>query len=484
MRIASLGAALVSLSMVMRPLAAQRPAPTIHVVDMIPAQFSGETNQDSEPFLAVNPATPDVMAASAFTADPAGAPNTAPIFVSRNGGLKWTLNSIVRSDQMTADISHAFSETGASWFAGILSRPMPSNDTVLKELNSLDVTSSTLSNEQATRNHVDQPFVVAANGRVYVGSNDFGASQGRTASVDVSLDGGKTYAIHRIETRKTSGQDGPSVRLTTSKDGTVYAALLAWRSTKGSDVTADVVVVRDDKGAVSASAFADLKDPSDSLAGRIVAKGVTIPWVNGAAIGNQRIGSTLSIAADPNNSATVYVAWGDRAGNGDIYTIHVRRSSDRGVTWSSDVRTLKNAVNVALAVADNGTIGLLYQQLDGTGAATRWSTRLEQTRNAFQTQQASELTRALVNHPSPQFQPYLGDYIMLIASGAEFRGVYSASNAADKANFPQGLPTYQRKADFTNKKLLDGAGGTVGVSIDPFYASVPVMTPGVQRSLP
>jgi hypothetical protein len=393
------------------------------------------------------------------------------------------LNSIVLSDRTTADISHAFIDTGANWFAGILARPMPPRDTTLKQLVASDVTASNLAVEQATRNHVDQPFVVAANQRVYIGSNDFGVADGRTATVDVSVNSGATYQVHRLEARDTSGQDGPSVRLSAARDGTVYGAYLAWRTFDGSLAQADVVVVRDDRGAVGQPAFQDLKDPADQISGRIVAANVSIPWSAGAALGNQRIGSTLSIVTDPNHSDTVYLAWGDRAGNGDIYTIHVRRSTDRGVTWSSDLRAVRNAVNVALAVADNGTVGLLLQQLDGAGSTAKWVTRLEQSRNAFQSQAIAVLTKTAAASPSPQFQPYLGDYIMLVASGAEFRGVYSASNLPDSANFPQRV-SFQRKADFAGKRLLDGAGGTVRVSIDPFYASVPVITANAAQSEP
>ena len=57
----------------------------LRVVNMIPQSLSGETNQDSEPNLAVNPANARFMAASAFTPNPTGSGN-APIYVSTDGG--------------------------------------------------------------------------------------------------------------------------------------------------------------------------------------------------------------------------------------------------------------------------------------------------------------------------------------------------------------------------------------------------------------
>jgi len=80
------------------------------IVNIIPNSLSGETNQDSEPSLAVNPANPLQIAASAFTPDPMGGPN-APIYVSTDGGQTWVLNSIVPSRRITGDISQNFSGT-------------------------------------------------------------------------------------------------------------------------------------------------------------------------------------------------------------------------------------------------------------------------------------------------------------------------------------------------------------------------------------
>src|SRR5439155_13123592 len=175
-------------------------------------------------------------------------------------------------------------------------------------------------------------------------------------------------------------QDGPSIRPALARDGTVYAAYFGWRSFDGSVATSDVVVMRDE---AAATTFQALRG-ADGLPGRFVAQRVKIPWANAPTLGQERIGSTLSIAVDPNNSSTVYVAWGDHGSKGDIYTLHVRRSTDRGVTWSkADLphTTIRNATNIALAVANNGTVGMLYQQL----SASRWVTHVVQSRDAFAT---------------------------------------------------------------------------------------------------
>jgi hypothetical protein len=449
-------------------------SPRTRVVNIIPTTLSGETSQDSEPFLAVNPVDPRRMVATAFTPNPNGSSaTTAPVFVSENGGLSWRLSNIVPSTVMTGDITVAGTGTPNRLYGGILRRP---GYLLLNELTTADFTSPTVMTVLASRSQVDQPFVrafrAAGNDRVYVGNNDFAAGL-RTATVDVSNDGGGTWASARIEARTTSGQDGPSIRPAVAPDGTVYAAYFGWRSFSGSVATSDVVVVRDDAWGGGATPFRALLG-ADGQPGVRVVQSVTIPWSNAPTLGQERIGSTLSTAVDPSDSAVVYVAWGDRVGNGDIYTIHVRRSTDRGATWSpNDLLTITDATNVALAVGCNGTVGVLFQQVTGSGASSRWVTHLVQTRNAFGRKRDAVLATVPATTPAFQFLPYIGDYAYLLASGSEFRGVFSANNTPDFANFPQGV-VYQRQADFNTHTLSNGTA-SVGISIDPFFFSVPMM---------
>jgi hypothetical protein len=447
---------------------------TIVLVNMIPESLSGETWQDSEPFLAVSSTDPQLMVASAFTPNPAGpSADLAPLYLTEDGGRTWRLCVVVPSRVMTSDITVALADR---LYGGI----MRAGDHLFHQLMSTtaDLRSCTVTMAvQGSRTSVDQPFVHAGRAtgsdRIYIGGNDFGAGT-RTATVDVSGDGGQTYRAIRIEHRATSGQNGPSVRPAAALDGTVYAAFFGWRAFIGGIATSDVVVVRDDAGAVGPRPFEALTDTgTDDLPGRRVVQNVRIPWSNVPTLGQERIGSTLSLAVQPTDSSIVYVAWGDRVGN-ETYTLHLRRSTDRGVTWSSDLRTITNATNVALAIAANGTVGMLYQQLRGTGATSRWETRLEQSRDGFQTVHDFTLASTPADIPPMQFLPYLGDYTFLTAVGSEFRGVFSASNAPDPANFPSGV-VYQRRHNFSTRMLDDGGGGSVAVSIDPFYFSVPVL---------
>jgi len=94
---------------------------TLLLVNMIPRSLSGETEQDSEPSIAVDPSNSNQIVGSAFTPDPMGGPS-APIFVSTDGGSSWFLRSTVPSNVQTGDISPRFGG-GGRLYAGSSSSP-------------------------------------------------------------------------------------------------------------------------------------------------------------------------------------------------------------------------------------------------------------------------------------------------------------------------------------------------------------------------
>ena len=456
------------------------------VVNMIPRSLSRETSQDSEPSIAVNPARPLEIVGTAFTGDPMGGP-LAPIYLSSDGGNTWRLNSIVPSAAGSAlgtgDISLAFGTTGNRLYGGILRDPTFNFETLRAPSAGGTAAMQTL----GSRPDNDQPFTHAISksgrDRVYVGNNDFQAGP-RTATVDVSANGrvaNPVFRSIRLEPRATAGQDGPQVRPVAHPDGTAYAVYYGWRAQSGSFagntlvVTTDVVVVRDDTGGIGANPFRNLVEPSDGLHGRLVARNVRIPFNrNGLpTTGQQRLGGTLSITADrrAGQSGTVYLAWADQT-PGSVLTVHVRRSTDRGVTWSpADLLTARNATNAALAINNAGVVALLYQELTGVGANQRWVTHLRRSADGVNWDDLV-LSTAPASVPAKTFDPYLGDYDHLVAVGSDFYGIFSANNTPDQANFPNGV-VYQRNVDFATHRLLALDGTTsVAPSIDPFFFKV------------
>src|SRR2546425_4099134 len=183
--------ALAALALMFGTLFMLGQSSSIKVVDLIPASLSGETNQDSEPFLAVQTANPQVMVASASTPNPVSSSSNAPVYVSQDSGNSWVLNAITPVQRMTCDITHAM-PTGENHPRGDLHAGTLScaASITLDESESNDVSSSSVMNVQSTRVNVDQPFVRALGisnaDHIYVGVNDFNQPNGRTATVDVS----------------------------------------------------------------------------------------------------------------------------------------------------------------------------------------------------------------------------------------------------------------------------------------------------------
>jgi hypothetical protein len=450
----------------------------VEVVNMVPHSLSGEDQMDSEPNITVNPANPRLMAASAFTPDPLSS-GRGPIYVSKDGGRTWGLNVVLPGGNLTNDITVRFASKSNVLYAGIL-LAFTIDLNIVRKANFLAPGLMTvLVNKTAD----DQPYVQAhshaGTDRVFVGDNDFNSTP-NTATVDLSEDAATApapagFVFDHIEPRATSGQDGPPIRPAIHHDGTIYAAYFGWRNFAGGTVTTDVVVARDDHWAAGATKFADLLDPGDGKPGLRVDTGVKLQFVPGAFLGNQRnTTSALAIAVDPRNSSIVYLAWADGTTPAS-YTAHLRRSTDRGVTWSADLRTIGQAMNPTLAINDRSEVGFFYQRFHNPGTGNRWQNQIDLSHDGFATFKSIILADVPDNNgPGPTLNPNnpIGDYAGLVCVGRTFYGIFSGNNTPDLANFPHGVK-YQRNANFVTKQLFDLSGSTVvAPSIDPFFYKI------------
>jgi hypothetical protein len=191
-------------------------------------------------------------------------------------------------------------------------------------------------------------------------------------------------------------------------------------------------------------------------------------------LGKDRLGGDLAVAVDPRDAHKVYLVWIEQIGNVHP-TLHLRYSKDAGVTWSTDVRTITDAKNPGLAVNTKGTVGFLYQQVikSPTNGADTWTTNFERSTDDFATK-PNMVTLATFPvsefNPGERGQPFLGDYLHLMAVGDDFYGIFSSSNVPDLERFPCKV-IFQRQADFNAKKLLNN-GKDVDCSIDPFFFKV------------
>ena len=449
----------------------------VDVVNIIPRSLSGETSQDSEPNLAVNPENPKQMVATAFTPPPMGGAN-APIFVSTDGGSTWSLRNVVPGNSAggfpTLDISVSFGTSGGTLYAAILRGDDPARR--MQILRSSAFSGTATMAVLSDRTGPDQPWVVSQSrgnaDRLWVGNNSLGSDH--SATVDHTADARAatpTFDQTVLEVRDTSGQDGPPVRLAAHRDGTVYAAFVRWSRAVGANKSFDIVVTRDDHWGTGTNAFADLVDGADHVVGARVAQDLYAYF--GDVMGQERLGADIAIAVDPTDSSTVWLAWGYKYGGVSSsipWAVDIAHSTDGGLHWAPLIKTVLRAKNPAFAINSRGVVAFLYQLL--TDDTDEWVTQLEITDDAFASDPETHvLHRAPSSTPSSAFLPYLGDYVRMVSVGRNFYGIFSGSNVPDMSHFPSGI-TYQRNADFPTN-TLHGVDGVkfVPPSIDPFFFS-------------
>jgi hypothetical protein len=447
------------------------------VVDIIPEALSGETNTNSEPNLAVNPANPSQIAASAYLPEPMGG-NKSSILISTNGGTTWSCRSTVPLADMTCDVTLRFDGLFGMLYLTALNDNW---DFLICRSDKLAKRRMDDSPFRQSQSGFDQPYIAAATinqrDRVFIGANNWDGPPGRTAAVVRSLDGTANspnidFTSVPIEfAAPPPPRDNAEIRPAISADGRkVYAVFNRLISINGDRRVGDVILVRDDDGGNSGPAsFTALKD-ANGVAGFPVVKART--FLFDPLLGGDRLGGDLAIAVDPRNAETVYLVWGEILDNQPA--LRVIRSNNGGQQWSGILHTIRNAKNPGLAINNNGTLAFLYQQVvTNPGGKESWLTQVELTKDDFQSANPPlTLSRfPAVELDSISGQPRLGDYLHLMAVGDAFYGIFSASNVPDQSRFPYGV-IFQRHKNLATKKLLGQGGNEVSSSVDPFFFRV------------
>lgn len=132
----------------------------------------------------------------------------------------------------------------------------------------------------------------------------------------------------------------------------------------------------------------------------------------------------------------VYVSYCDldASGFGQIY---LARSTDRGLTWTTNRVTdgTRHSAFPHVAVADNGTVGLLYIDYDDSGAQTLFRHRFARSFDSGATwsdQNLQTMNPALLPNASSGF--LWGDYEGLTAVGNQFFGVFTGASIGRTTN--------------------------------------------------
>ncbi|MES5921905.1 hypothetical protein QCI44_28760 [Bacillus cereus group sp. RP37] len=444
----------------------------MRIVNSIPVELSDETNNDAEPSIAVNPINPDEMVITAFT--PSGF--IGSLFFSTDGGENWS-QALDIPDGMPQDITPAYSSSGQLYLA-FVNGASGEND-FLNVARTTDFNTMAQIIDPDPHPKADMPWVVATtvfggpdNGkdRLYVGYNSKPPS-GKSATVYICQDANAANPQFSkpltLDSRNPVPSDSWEIRPTVHPDGTVYIAYKRRIDVSGDLEFADIVVVRDDHWGDSGTPFTALTDSSDGLAGKIVVHSAEIWTNNYQPFFGYRLGANLNIAVDPTNSSIVYIAWLD--GRPRHNTLRVRKSVDRGVTWSNDLLVVSDAdvLIVTMVVNNKGKVGLTYQQLVNNKVETHFRTTVDGIN-------WDDTLLARTDTPDRPSVLSAGDYMRMDTVGEDFYGVFPAMNTPDPANFfPNGGGTfrYQRNTQGTSLVGSDGVAG-IRPSVDPFFFKI------------
>jgi streptogramin lyase len=468
-----------------------------NIIDIIPNIASAESEQNSEPSLAVDPFDPGQMIAGAFGSG-------TPYFKTVNSGTTWSRYGNLDTD----DKSLAWKQDGSAALTATLVELTSSPTTTEIRTYSGTSAGSNFGSPIQTFNpspsrDLDQPWMrTGPSNHVYVTYNDLTASP-KTASVLVSTDGGSHYTsftLDRVGGSAPSGfaQDAPTVR-SAANGNTVYAVFTRWNTvvendSDGARLGSQVVIVRsDDGGADGFTAFGTgdgVQVATTTCAFPPDTSSPTTPQTP-LTLGQERIGGDAAIAVDPHNAMHVVVAYGNAPGadhSGELQLV-VTESTDGGMNWTQKFSTpaiaggIKSALP-ALSILQNGTIGLLYASYDP--ASDKFSQHLLTTTNDFATTIDTTLATESNVTPVSQFDPYLGDFYDMTSVGDTFYGIFSASNADNGTDALFSTISFQRNFTGTpgtaSFHLTDANGSTVPFSIDPFLLSLQILAPSALAS--
>jgi len=308
--------------------------------------------------------------------------------------------------------------------------------------------------------------------QIYLGINN-----GFSPLVHFSVDSSAHWNTTSIEHTTPGVHDGPAVPVAVSKDGlTIYALFERLQANLDSgDQLGDVVLVRDDVGGLTGFYALPINGNggNDGAHDTQVARDIVIPEGNGfgygTPLGSQSLGWDCALAISPVSAGQVYVAYDEVVAGSPV--LRVQSSNDGGKTFQLVYTVAAPAGMPALAVAEDGTVGILFLELTGLNFEIHL---LKAAKGDFT--KTTELV--LARFPDSNYL-FLGTYFQLKAVGDNFFGLFSAPNDPQPTHFPSGV-FYQRnvkvngiiKSNFELSSagtLVDLNGNPVAVSVDPFF---------------
>jgi hypothetical protein len=438
--------------------------PTAFVRDVVVSNTNAnlqntDTANDGEPSIAINPSNTNEIVISAFSG---GWGANAPIWHSTDGGATWTKQFTVPAppgipgatncpcDQaFDYDRNNGVSGTfltSIDIFSGTTTDPTMSN--VWNWLVQMGVAQRT---NNVTTANIDQPWLLvnrdptnASQDNVYVAYDELGSNSERVAvslgtnppnfvrdNLSGNTGGGFVNPGHRLA---VDGNNGAvyslwQVRNGGGDDGTHNISYRLNRSTDGGQTW----TLNGNGGGITVAT-------ADSMQACTTPNGcgnacTSNPFKFGTV--NALLGGVLHAAVDPTNS-DVYYVYGNRDSGTNNNRIAIRRLTDNGmgglnVGAEVFVTGQVQAALPSVAVASDGTVGVLYTQFDGLSPMSNipmFSVHFRMSIDQGQTFPTDLILENFLSSATDSGacrQRVLGDYQQVKAQGTTFFGVFTGN---------------------------------------------------------
>jgi CARDB protein len=433
---------------------------------------------DTEPSIAVNPTDPNKIAVVSFSEN-WGPDRMAPVWKSDDGGATW--RKVFQIPQPApglggpGDQKIAFDAAGRLYVVELGSGP---RDFVYRQTGAPDapLTPGVAFGDDQPHLDVDKSAGGGCLNRLYSPWLNFTPANPRSM-VSESINFGVTMTDHAVgdpnfanrTTRIALASDGKAYVVYKTREGSAPFSLPGSMSSDFEN--AHFRVVRTDNCGATWSAL--------GATGVSVHGATAVQTLFTDKFGNStkgKVGRARSsdawIAVDP-GSGEVYVAF-VRRDSSNFSQIYVARSSDQGVSWTTNRVTdgTHHAGYPNIAVNDTGSVGVLYIDFDDSGEKTIFRHRFASSVDDGATW-SDEILQSM--DPGPLFNAgtgfLWGDYEGLTAAGNSFYGVFTGQSIG-RARLQ--LDPIFFKVDVARPPLLDYA-----VKFVCGKPNTPVAAPGI-----
>jgi len=403
---------------------------------------------DTEPSIAVNPTNTKEIVVVSFSEN-WGSATDAPVWHSTDGGVTWSKAKQIPQPSLPGpppvptsgpgDQKIAYDASGKLFVAELgLDSSLADHDFVFRQTgtSTAALTPGAAYGNDQPHLDVDRTTGKTCSGRLYSPWLNFGVSPERS-TVSNSTNGGSSLtdvgvgdnsSFPNRTSRIALAPNGSAYLVYKTREGAVSGVHLPGSSASDFENAHFRVKRSDDCGAT----WGALGTAGTSVHGSsTVQTFFTINWgVTGTGRKVARARSSDDwIATDPSNG-DVYVAFVERDSStfGQIYVAH---SKDKGATFTAHRVTdgTHHSAYPEIAVAGNGTVGVLYIDFLDTGSATNFRHRFARSFDQGLTwvdENLQTMDVATISNASSGF--LWGDYEGLTAAGNQFFGVFTGQS--------------------------------------------------------